>query len=175
MKVTNVHQRLFHAPPAKVGALIDALASPQDVLWRQDAWPRMKFDRPLGVGARGGHGPIRYDVEAYRTGHSIRFRFTGPKGLDGWHGLEVLEATGAYTVLEHRIEMRIRGWALLTWPLLYRHMHDALTEDAFAAAQIALGEQPRRVPWTRYVRLLRWAVALLRPRLVASQRSSHAS
>ena len=119
----------------------------------------MKFDRPLCVGAQGGHGPIRYTVEAYAPGRSIRFRFTGPRGFDGWHGLAVLDATSACAVLEHRLEMRIHGIALFTWPLLYRHLHDALLEDALASAQLALGEAPRRVPWPRYVRLLRWLLA----------------
>lgn len=155
MKIVNVHQRLFHATPERVGALIDTLASPQDTLWRQGDWPRMKFDRPLGVGAEGGHGPIRYTVDMYAPGRSIRFRFTGPPGFDGWHGLEVLDAATAFTVLEHRLEMRIHGRALLTWPLLYRPLHDALLEDALTSAQIALGEIPGRIPWSRYVRLLR--------------------
>jgi hypothetical protein len=161
MKVVNVHQRLLYARPEQVGALIDALASPTDRLWRSGAWPRMAFDRPLGVGAQGGHGPIRYTVEAHTPGQSVHFRFTGPRGFDGWHGLDVLDATAAHCVLEHRIEMRVHGSAWLTWPLLYRPLHDALTEDALAAAQATLGNQPRVVPWSLWVRLLR---ALMAPK-----------
>lgn len=163
MQVTNVHQRLLHASPERIGALIDALSSPNDGLWPH-GWPRLKLDRPPGVGARGGHGPIRYFVEAYEPGQSIRFRFTGPKGFDGWHGFEVLEATPAHSVLEHRIEMRTRGPALFSWPLLYRHLHDALIEDALAAGEATLGLERHSVPWSRYVRLLRWLVAPRQPR-----------
>jgi hypothetical protein len=50
----------------------------------------MRFDRPLAVGAIGGHGPIRYVVEAYDPGAMIRFRFTRPAGFDGVHGFTVV-------------------------------------------------------------------------------------
>lgn len=155
MKVVNVHQRLLHAAPERVSALIDQLASPQDRLWAGIGWPRMRFDRPLGVGADGGHGPIRYAVEAYEPGQRIRFRFKAPRGLHGWHQLEVLDATDRHCVLEHRIEMRTSGWAVLVWPVLWRPLHDALVEDAFTAAEIALDLPPRRVRWSPWVRLLR--------------------
>jgi hypothetical protein len=166
MKVINVHQRLLHASPERVGALIDSLSSPADRL-RPRHWPRMIFDRPLSVGATGGHGPIRYFVEAYEPGQSIRFRFTGPKGFIGWHGFEVLDATAAHCVLEHRIEMEAVGPALFTWPFVYRHLHDALTDDAMTQAQISLGLTPVTVPWSRWVRLLR--------RLAAPRRGSNPS
>ena len=159
MKVVNIHQRLLHATPERAGALIDTLASPCDALWPGRAWPRMKFDRPLGVGAAGGHGPIRYFVEAYLPGHCIRFRFTGPRGFDGWHGFEVLEATSVHCVLEHRIEMKVHGLALLTWPLAFRYLHDTCVEDALSQAQASLGNQRTPVPWTSRVRLLHWLAA----------------
>ncbi|GAB3479631.1 SRPBCC family protein [Polaromonas eurypsychrophila] len=159
MKVVKVHQRLLYAPPEKVGALIDSLASPADTLWPGQAWPRMKFDRPLGVGAAGGHGPIHYFVEAYTPGQAIRFRFTAPKGFDGWHGFEVLEATPVHCVLEHRIEMTASGPALLTWPLAVKHLHIACVEDALSQAQVALGNLPKPVPWPAHVRLLHWLAA----------------
>lgn len=85
----------------------------------------------------------------------IRFRFTTPNGFNGWHGIEVLEATRAHCVLEHRIEMRVEGLARLTWPLMIRHLHDALIEDALAQAQAALGNPPVVRPWSIWVRLLR--------------------
>lgn len=154
MKVVNVHQRLLHASPERVGALIDSLASPADALWPGRPWPRMRLDRPLDVGAAGGHGPIRYCVEAYTPGQSVRFRFTGPRGFDGWHGFEVLEATPVHCVLEHRIEMKATGRAVFSWALAIRHLHDACVEDALSQAQVSLGLEPRAVPWPAYVRLL---------------------
>lgn len=161
MKFVNVHQRLLPASPARVGALIDTLASPADVLWPRQHWPRMVLDGPLAVGAAGGHGPIGYVVQAYEPGHSIRFRFTAPRGLHGWHTLEVLDATAAHCVLEHRIEITTTGLARLSWPLVFQPLHDALIEDALANAERALGLVPRVVRWSPWVRVLR---SLLGPR-----------
>jgi hypothetical protein len=156
MKVVNVHQRLLHASPEKAGALIDSLASPLDALWPRRKWPGIALDAPLGPGACGGHGPIRYFVEHHVPGESVRFRFTAPRGFCGWHAFEVLDATAAHCVLEHRIEMTTRGLAVWSWPLLYRPLHDALIEDALSVAQASLGEEPRPVSWSAWVRFLRW-------------------
>ena len=41
MKVMNVHERLLPAPPERVGALLDALAGPDDRLWLTAAWPEL--------------------------------------------------------------------------------------------------------------------------------------
>jgi hypothetical protein len=156
MKVVNVHQRLLYASPRQAGALIDSLASPGDEVWPHDHWPRLKLDRPLGVGANGGHGPIGYFVEAYVPGESIRFRFTRPSGFNGWHGCEIVDATARHCILEHRIEMELEGSARLVWPLVVRPLHDALLEDLLARAQKLLGNEPRVVPWSAWVRFLRW-------------------
>lgn len=59
MKVLNVHERELRATSEQVGALIGSLASRNDLLWPRHIWPKMEFDRPLSVGATGGHGPIR--------------------------------------------------------------------------------------------------------------------
>ncbi len=158
MKIVNVHQRLLYATPERAGALIDSLSSTQHLLWPR-GWPRLSLDRPLRVGAAGGHGPIRYFVEAYVPGQAVRFRFTSPRGFDGWHAFEVVEATAAHCVLEHRIEMATRGTALWSWWLLYRPLHDALIEDALSAAQASLGNERRDVPWSRWVKLLRRLLA----------------
>jgi hypothetical protein len=157
MHVRNEHERKFSLPLATVGALIDSLASREDRLWPIDKWPRMRFDRPLAVGAVGGHGPVRYSVEEYRPGQSIRFRFSAPRGFNGTHRFEVEEREGK-TVLRHVIEMRATGPALLTWPLFFRPLHDACLEDCMDRATVSLGiqlESPAR--WSIYVRVLRAA------------------
>jgi hypothetical protein len=155
MQVRNVHERNFTQPLATVGALIDSLASRDDRLWPCGKWPPMRFDRPLAVGAAGGHGPVRYSVEEYHPGQSIVFRFSAPRGFDGTHRFEVEERRGQ-TVLRHLIEMRATGPALLSWPLAVRSLHNAAIEDCFDQATISLGiqlERPAR--WPIYVRLLR--------------------
>ena len=43
--------------PGVAGRLLDGLSAADDRLWPKDRWPAMRFDRPLKVGARGGHGP----------------------------------------------------------------------------------------------------------------------
>ncbi|GAA4430685.1 hypothetical protein GCM10023148_35530 [Actinokineospora soli] len=145
--VVNVHTRTV---AAGVGELIGTLAGEDDKVWPGDTWPPMRLDRPLGVGAAGGHGPIGYVVEEYEPGRRVRFRFTAPRGFLGHHEFE---AEGAE--LRHRIVMRTRGLARLTWPLAIRHLHDALVEDAFDRACAAMGVEVERARWSWWVRLLR--------------------
>lgn len=159
MQVLNIHERVLAASPQQVGALIDTLSSRDDALWPRQCWPRMALDRPLGVGATGGHGPVRYAVEAYAPGQRIRFAFTGPRGLRGHHRLEIVNPTAHSCALRHTIEMTTHGAARLTWPLFFRPLHDALLEDALAVAQAALGQTPLMRPWSRWVKALRWMVS----------------
>jgi hypothetical protein len=164
MNVLNIHERKLIAPPERVGALIDSLSSLEDSLWPKQAWPRMKFDRVLSVGAVGGHGPVRYFVEAYSPGRSIKFRFTGPRGFNGYHGYEVLSPTPQSCILRHTLEMATQGPAIVSWPVIFRPMHDALIEDSLALAQAALGERPNVRKWSKWVKVLRWFVSKGRSR-----------
>jgi hypothetical protein len=124
----------------------------------------MRFDRALAVGAIGGHGPIRYTVDAYEPGCSVRFRFTGPRGFDGHHGYEI-EALGVGKArIRHALEMKTSGRAVLAWPLVYRPLHDALMEDSLDRAQAYCGGAPEARSWSVWVRLLRWALSRSRGR-----------
>lgn len=158
MEVLNVHERELRATSGQAVALIDSLASRNDMLWPWHTWPKMEFDRPLGVGAAGGHGPIRYVVEEYNPGEFVKFRFTGPKGFDGFHGYEIV-STGNVVVLRHTLKMTTHGFAILSWPIVYRPMHDALIEDSLTTAEVSLGQSPQIQSWPLRVRLLRWAVS----------------
>ncbi|MBI1822127.1 MAG: SRPBCC family protein [Nitrospirae bacterium] len=159
MKVLNIHERGLEADPIQIGALIDLLASKEDRLWPKHVWPRMELDRSLGVGAKGGHGPIRYFVEEYIPGKSIKFHFTGPKGFDGFHGYEIVNGYKLPVVLRHTLKMNTCGPAIWSWPLVYRPMHDALMEDSLATAQVALGLPPKIQSWSLWVKILRWIVS----------------
>ncbi|MGQ4271967.1 SRPBCC family protein [Nocardiopsis changdeensis] len=157
MRVRNLHLRHLAASPDRVGALLDGLASPADPLWPADRWPALVLDRPLEVGAAGGHGPVRYTVAARTPGRHVRFRFTAPRGFDGFHEFTV-EPGEDGTVLRHLLVIRAHGPALLTWPLVFGPLHDALLEDCLDRAERALtGTVRAPARWSPYVRLLRAA------------------
>jgi hypothetical protein len=162
MKVENVHSRAFDRPPTEVGALINTLASDQDRLWPSEQWPAMKFDRSLEPGSCGGHGPIRYCVERFESGSLIRFRFTAPRGFDGYHEFSVVDSAPRGCRLSHMLKMEVTGPALLSWPLIFRPLHDALIEDSLTKAQRSLGARTEAKRWPLRVRTLRWMFRLLR-------------
>ncbi|WP_372499217.1 SRPBCC family protein [Streptomyces sudanensis] len=131
MAVCNVHERLLAADESEVGALIDTLASGErDLLWPGRDWSPMRFDRPLGPGAAGGHGLVGYTVSGYLPGRWVRFEFTRPRGFHGFHELAVLPAGPGRTRIHHALAMSTSGLARLTWPLAFRPLHDALLEEA---------------------------------------------
>jgi hypothetical protein len=155
MRIHNVHERFLPVRPEEVGRLLDGLSGDPDPLWPTGYWPPMRFDRPLGPGATGGHGPIRYRVEGYDPGRHVRFGFTSPPGLDGTHEFTVREVPGG-SVLGHTIAGRTSGRMLVAWPLVFRPLHDALLEDALDKAEAALtGRAPREPSWSWRVRRLR--------------------
>lgn len=160
MRVHNLHVRRLNATEDQVGTLIDSLAGPEDRLWPRRHWPAMRFDRPLAVGAVGGHGPVRYTVEGYHPGRWVRFRFTAPLGFDGWHEYSV-RALDEGAELHHLLSIQARTPAWLTWPLLWGPLHDAVLEDSLDKAERALhGSVARPAQWSPYVRLLRRALGV---------------
>ncbi len=154
--VLNIHTRDLHTSRDAVGALLDSLASNQDLLWPRDRWPAIRFDRPLQVGAVGGHGPIRYIVEMYEPGRAIRVRFIGTRGVHGTHGFEIKDSAPGMVCLEHRLSMRVSGVARLSWPLMFRWLHDALVEDALDRAEASITSRPLQErhwsPWVHFLR-----------------------
>jgi hypothetical protein len=155
MQIVNIHECRLSIDPMEAGSLLDTLASPEDRLWPGDHWPAMRLDRPLGIGATGGHGPIGYRVDAYQPGTRVRFRFTAPPGFNGHHWFEVLPSNEQGAILRHTIDMQVTGRRLLSWLFIIRPLHDALVEDAFYNAEQALGLPARRRPWSLWVRVLR--------------------
>lgn len=163
--VLNVHLREVAAPADRVGDLLDRLGGPSDRLWPSPAWWPVRFsgmdgDR-LAVGARGGHGPIRYHVEEYERGRRVRCRFAPQVGLDGWHELRVdpvaaASADAPRCRLTHVISARLATpRTRVLWPLVIRRMHDALLEDLLDRAELlTTGRVARPARWSRSVRFV---------------------
>ena len=161
--IHNVHQRTMLASASARAELIDGLASTKDALWPGDRWPQMYFDRPLMVGAIGGHGDIRYTVESYEPGCSITFRFDPSIGLTGTHSFVAVDLGDGRMELTHRLDGEASGAMRLAWPLAIRWMHDAVVEDAFDNAEAVAAQRPvQRRPFTRRVRFLRAAMMTIR-------------
>jgi hypothetical protein len=154
--IRNVHTRKVDASPDQVGALMNTLSSPDDRLWPHDRWPRMFFDRPLQVGAVGGHGPIRYSVSEFEPGKSVVFTFDPKIGLKGTHRIVLAKADDGGTVVRHELDAESLGSMRVLWPLAVRWMHDAVVEDALDHAEAFANQRPvAHSPYKKRVRLMR--------------------
>ncbi|MFB9908284.1 SRPBCC family protein [Allokutzneria oryzae] len=153
--IHNVHERELPVDAATPGALLDELLDPDRTIWPVNRWPMIAMDRPLGVGARGGHGPIRYDCTAYEPGRLVEFTFSPKMALKGTHTLEVLPGPRPGTaIVRHTVAGRTVGTMRLLWPLVIRWMHDALLEDLLDRVAVAVGHPPARpARWSPWVRL----------------------
>ena len=148
--IRNVHERTLPVPASQVGALLDRLASSEDSLWPAPTWPPMRFDRPLCVGADGGHGPVRYAVSRYEPGRLVEFRFREEAGLLGTHSLDVRPLDERSCVLRHRLVAQPIGAMRLIWPAVVGTCHDTCVEHLLDNAErLVTGEVARPVsyPW----------------------------
>jgi hypothetical protein len=156
--VRNVHERIVPAPIEQVGPLLDRIGGPDDVLWPAPGWQPMVLDRPVAVGAAGGHGSIRYRVTGYEPGRKVEFEFTPGQGIDGWHTISAEPAGPDRTVLRHVAEGRLSGVMRLAWPLAIRWAHDAVLEELLDNTERAVGVEParpaRRSAWVRLLRTM---------------------
>ncbi len=164
MNVKNVHERSIARPAPEVGKLLDSLASRTDRLWPHEKWPPMKLDRAFAVGSKGGHGPIRYSVKSFSPRKNVFFSFTGPRGFNGDHGFEIDDRDDGGSVIRHTLVMNTTGVAVLSWPLIFEPLHNALIEDCFDKAERNFGFTPAEDPWSLWVRVLRWLFRNLQSR-----------
>ncbi len=156
--IRNVHQRPLTATVSEVGALMDTLGSANDRVWPTDSWPPMKLQQGLAPGSSGGHGPIRYSVEAYEPGRSVTFRFAHGMGINGTHTFEVKPEADNRVTVRHEIVGSSEGAMKIVWPLAIRWQHDALIEDAFDNIETTLADQPPKPrKYSFWVRQLRRA------------------
>lgn len=157
--IHNEHRRTVRATPGRAAFLLDEIAEPGNAYWPSDHWPALRMDRPLGVGATGGHGPVRYSCTAYEPGRLVEFTFAPGTGVIGTHTFDVLDGPTRDTcVLRHVISGRTHGLGVLAWPLAIRWLHDAVLEEMLDRAAVVLGDPPATpARWSPYVRLLRMA------------------
>lgn len=135
--VLNVHHRVLAIPIAKGEELLRSLASHEDRLWPGDKWWPQRFEGGLTPGARGGHGPVKYEVESVSP-RSVVYRFPRRGWFRGTHRFD-LQRHPAGCELVHTLEGTLHGKGLLLWPLFVRPLHDALLEDVLDRAQAAAG------------------------------------
>ncbi len=62
-------------------------------------------------------------------------------------------------MLRHTLQMRIAGFAVISWPLVFRPLHNAFIEDAFNTAQYALKLALKVRRWSSWVKLLRFMLS----------------
>ena len=153
MKMSNVHQRMIAAPAARVGALLDTLASADDRFWPHENWPGVKFNLPLQVGATGGHGTGPYTVSSYTPGRQLRFEFGG--GRRGYHEFTLQEVDDMTCLLRHAMKAELTFNSAWRWYFLIRPLHNALIEDLLdkVESQVARVEHPQ--VWSPRVQNLR--------------------
>ena len=109
------------------------------MIWPKEKWPPMRFKDGLKVGAKGGHGPIKYIIEKYNPGEIIEFKFIKPSGFYGIHRFELKteksmensDVKQEKTEITHIIDMKTTGFGTILWIFFIRPLHNALLEDAF--------------------------------------------
>lgn len=155
--IWNIHQRALPVSAQQVGALLDAVADSGNPLWPAAHWPALILDRPLQVGADGGHGRIRYTCTAYEPGRAVEFTFTPSMPFVGAHTFEVLDRGEQGCVVRHLIVAEARDMrGRLLWNFAIRWLHDAVIEQLLDRAATAVGHPPAQpARWSPWVRLLR--------------------
>lgn len=154
-----MHFRVIKQPIEKVAKLMETLSKDDDKVWPHENWPAMKFKGGIRVGAKGRHGPIRYQVEKYNPKECIRFRFTSPKGFIGTHEFSIEEMSEYETMITHTIDIRTKGKDTLSWLIVVRAMHDALLEDCLDKIENSFSNQDKRTNWSWWVKFVRKQIA----------------
>jgi len=153
VNMTNVHERTIAAPVARVGALLDTLASADDKFWPHENWPPVRLNLPLQVGATGGHGTGPYTVSSYAPGRHIRFEFGGDR--QGFHEFTVQQADDANCLLRHMMKANLKFNSAWRWYYLIRPLHNALIEDLFDKVESQVAKVVHPQIWSSRVQKLR--------------------
>ncbi|WP_299256167.1 hypothetical protein [uncultured Aquimarina sp.] len=155
MKVLNIHKRTLTQPKNIVVEILKTLSTENDKVWPKEKWPEMKFKGGIKVGAKGGHGPIRYSVEKYNPNEIIQFKFNKPYGFIGIHKFEIKELDENKTEIKHTIDMNAKGKGILIWTFAIRSLHNALIEDGFDKIENNLSGSQKITEWNFWTKFLR--------------------
>ncbi len=155
MKVLNIHKRIIKQPKEKVTEVLKTLATESDKIWPKEKWLEMKFKDGIKVGAKGGHGPIRYSVEKYNPDEIIQFRFSKPEGFNGIHKFEITELDTHTTEIKHTIDMNTTGKGTYNWLFAVRSLHNALLEDGLDKLENNFSTEQKSTNWNFWVKFLR--------------------
>lgn len=158
----NLHERELAVPADRVGFWLDRLGSEEDRLWPAPHWQPMIMDRPIQVGARGGHGNIRYNVSAHEPGRRVEFTFEPGRGLEGVHAFSVSELGPDRCMIKYEANAvvsasgAVPSWlGKIIWSLLVLPVHNAVIEDIFDRTELAVGLRAEwRPDWPPLVRVL---------------------
>jgi hypothetical protein len=155
LKVLNIHKRTINQPKDKVTELLKTLSTENDRIWPKEKWPEMKFKEGIQIGAKGGHGPIRYTTEKYNPNEIIQFRFSKPNGFNGIHKFEIKELDKEKTEIKHTIDMNTEGKGTLIWTFAICSLHNALIEDGFDKLENNFSDNRKSTEWNIWVKFLR--------------------
>jgi len=155
MRVINIHKRFIKAPITKVSELVEQLATDADKIWPYEKWPAIRFKDGLKVGAKGGHGLIKYTITKYKPSEIIQFQFTEPKGFNGIHEFRISSINETETEIHHVIDVKLSFLGILQWFVFIRWLHDALIEDAFDKVENQFSTTHKQSKWNPWVKFWR--------------------
>jgi hypothetical protein len=158
VKVLNIHTRTINSPKQDVVNLLETLSSENDLVWPIENWPTMKFEGGIMVGAKGGHGPIRYSVEKYKPSSVIQFRFSRPLGFNGIHKFEIKAISNKQTEVTHFIDMKTDLRGTVIWLIGVKSLHNALVEDGLDKLENHFSDETKSQKWNLWVRILRFLI-----------------
>ena len=154
--IRNVHDRVINAPLEPLGGLLDGLGQKGDRLWPSRSWPPMVLDRPLALGADGGHDGIYDYVSEYEPGRRVRVTFHPRTGIIGAHELGLDALDDERSRIRHVLIGRTSGAMRVMFPAAVEPLHDAVIEDLFDNAEReTTGTVIRPATWSPRVRVLR--------------------
>lgn len=155
-RVRNVHARTVDVSASVLHEWVSTLGTRDDVLWPVDQWFPMRLDRPVAVGGRGGHGPVRYRCIEHAL-QRTEFAFESVLGSPHWDGTHTfwIDDRGGSSQLRHELIVTLPMRERLAWTVLVGPLHDAVLEDLLHRAQRRSGISTKAPRWSLWVRLLR--------------------